>query len=564
MIVRELITLFGFKADDAALARVDASIASVRKTALAAAGAVAALSVGAIGLTRSFANAGDQARKNAQAIGLSTEEYQELDFAAQLAGSSIEAMSPGVRALSRAMDGANRRGGAQAELFQRIGVNVTDAEGRLRRSADVMGDVADVFARMEDGAEKTALAQELFSRSGAQMIPLLNQGGDAMRAAREEARAFGAVISDEAARQGERFNDTLFRLRTAALGVRNEIGQRLLPVLSDAADGVLDWVRQNQALIRQRVSRWTDEAVSRAREWIATARRVVETVRTWIDRMGGLEAMFARLRIVIVAFLAFKLASVFVAVAGAVLGAVRAVRALGVAAALANAKVMLIPLAFAAIATAAWLVWDDLRAFFAGHESLIGAFVERWRDAGGVLGWFAGMLLDARDHGATALSLMANDVRAWGRIAGAVFDGVLGRLRGIFEASVGLFAAAGQAATGRFGLAAETARMAREAASGGAAGVPISERVESIRSEQSRIEETIMQTAGEQIAERRASRDAANPPPINVNLDVDIDVDGAGDPEQTAREVMRQVEASMGDALDRVFSQTMRNFAPEG
>lgn len=67
----------------------------------------------------------------------------------------------------------------QIEVFSRLGVSVTDAAGQLRPTEDVLLDLADAFAAMPDGAEKSALAVKLFGKSGVELI--LNQGVPASR-----------------------------------------------------------------------------------------------------------------------------------------------------------------------------------------------------------------------------------------------------------------------------------------------------------------------------------------------------------------------------------------------
>ena len=46
----------------------------------------------------------------------------------------------------------------------------------MKSTEAVLLQVADVFANLEDGAVKTALAVKLFGKSGMDMIPFLNRG----------------------------------------------------------------------------------------------------------------------------------------------------------------------------------------------------------------------------------------------------------------------------------------------------------------------------------------------------------------------------------------------------
>ena len=60
-----------------------------------------------------------------------------------------------------------------------------------------MKKIADKFAVMKDGSEKTALALDLFGRAGAKLIPMLNEGSAGISELQEEARALGIVLGKE-------------------------------------------------------------------------------------------------------------------------------------------------------------------------------------------------------------------------------------------------------------------------------------------------------------------------------------------------------------------------------
>jgi hypothetical protein len=65
------------------------------------------------------------------------------------------------------------------------------------------------------------------------MIPLLNAGSAAIKEQAEEARKLGIVIGDDFARNAEKFNDNLTKLKLGAKGVVNEIVADMLPTLSN-------------------------------------------------------------------------------------------------------------------------------------------------------------------------------------------------------------------------------------------------------------------------------------------------------------------------------------------
>jgi hypothetical protein len=179
-------------------------------------------------LTKRAINTADEMGKAAQRIGIATPELSKLSYAAKLADVDLKQLSSGIVQLTKRM-------AENKDVFAAIGVQVTDVSGKLRKANDVFVDVAEVFAGMEDGATKTRLAVDLFGKSGAQLIPLLNEGRDGLKGMGDEAERLGVVISDNTAKAAEQFNDDLTRLGVAFDGIFIKVAQDVLPVLNDLA-----------------------------------------------------------------------------------------------------------------------------------------------------------------------------------------------------------------------------------------------------------------------------------------------------------------------------------------
>ena len=207
---------------------------------------IAKSAAGAIGIalgTGMFANAvkgaidlNDQMAKLAQSTGVTVETLSSFRHAANLSGTSVENIAKSLGILSRNMqDVANGTGEARTAL-RRLNIDVVDSSGALRASDEVMGDIASRFAQMEDGAEKTALAMRLFGRSGAELIPMLNQGRGGIASMRQEAERLGLVIDTETAQAAEKFNDDLTRLKASAEGLGQAFLKTVLPAMASFAE----------------------------------------------------------------------------------------------------------------------------------------------------------------------------------------------------------------------------------------------------------------------------------------------------------------------------------------
>lgn len=201
--------------------------------AVAAAGAATALGVAVKGAI----DHADELSKASQKIGVSVEALSRLEYAAQLSDVSLEQLTGGLGKFSKAIvEAATNSKSGPASVFSALGISIKDAAGNLRDNDQIFADVADKLSRMEDGALKTSLAMQLFGKSGADLIPLLNSGRDGLAAMADESDRVGATISTKTARAAETFNDTLTRIGSILGGVVNKVMEAALPALQSLAD----------------------------------------------------------------------------------------------------------------------------------------------------------------------------------------------------------------------------------------------------------------------------------------------------------------------------------------
>jgi len=218
-------------------------MASVARTAMlgvtaAVAGIVAATGTLSV-LVKLSANAGDEISKLSQRVAIGAETLSGYKLAAELADLSLQDLGTSLQKASRNIVEASRGTGEAAEAFERLGINVRDNAGKIKTAEQIMLEIADRFAKMEDGAEKTALAMDIFGKSGASLIPLLNQGSAAIAAQRKEAEQLGATWTTAQAKLAEEFNDNLTRIQTGLAGFRNTLAQELLPFLNTAVASIV-------------------------------------------------------------------------------------------------------------------------------------------------------------------------------------------------------------------------------------------------------------------------------------------------------------------------------------
>lgn len=172
----------------------------------------------------------------AQQFGVPVEQLSALKHSADLSGVSIETLGTSMGRLSKAVFEAADGVGPTAVAFRALGVEIKNEDGTLKSNNETILAVSEAFSKMEDGAQKTALAMAIFGRGGAALLPLLNQGAQALRDQTEEAQKFGLVISTQTAVAADRFMDTLDKIGKVWQGTVNVAIRDSLPLLQLLAD----------------------------------------------------------------------------------------------------------------------------------------------------------------------------------------------------------------------------------------------------------------------------------------------------------------------------------------
>ena len=237
----------------AGVAKVSKSMDAVAKKAAVFGAAVGTAMAGlatamSVAVKRSI-NEADNMAKAAQKFGVGVEELSRLKHAADLSGVSLETLGTSMRKLSQNMqETANGAKNTASQAFAALGVAVKNADGSLRSSTEVMGDVAERFARMDDGAQKTALAMAIFGRAGTDLIPMLNAGRDGLHEMMQEADRLGIVLDTNTAKAAENFNDNMTRLGRVWDGLVMKLSAHLLPALEMLSEKMMDFVNNESAV----------------------------------------------------------------------------------------------------------------------------------------------------------------------------------------------------------------------------------------------------------------------------------------------------------------------------
>lgn len=209
----------------------------------------ASVAVGLVGtaiftLASSTASLGDDVAKTADKLGVGIEALQELRYAAERSGVPIATFDSSMGAFVKRLGEAKEGTGPAADAIKKLGLNVSDL--LEMKPEDALGEIAEKLKDVENPAERAAIVSDLFSRAGLGLINMLKDGKKGLDDYADAARDTGYVLSEETARDAEKFQDRLLDAQLTVKGLKNVIGAEFMPVVQRAMETFTDWAKTNR------------------------------------------------------------------------------------------------------------------------------------------------------------------------------------------------------------------------------------------------------------------------------------------------------------------------------
>lgn len=203
-------------------------------------------------ITKSTADYGDNVAKAATRLGIGVEALQEFRFAADRSGVAAKTFDMAFQRFGRRVgdlaSGKNSPLGKAIEQLNGMGhsIDLMDANGQLKSNEQLFTEYAEALSKVEDPAIRNSLAMAAFDSEGVKLVQMLGDGSEGINALREEARALGLVMSEDAAKGSEGFVDALTDAGYAMQGVKNILGAQLMPAIQPLVKAFKDFVVNNR------------------------------------------------------------------------------------------------------------------------------------------------------------------------------------------------------------------------------------------------------------------------------------------------------------------------------
>lgn len=191
---------------------------------------------GMLAFTKSTIDSADGLQDMSDRLGVSVKDLASFKLAADLADTSLEGVGKGIAKLTLSIGEATSDNKKMAQALIDLGITARDPK-------EAFFQLADAVKRIDDPAKRATLLNQVLGKSYQELLPLLNQGGDALRKAAQESESFADAM-ERLSPDAAALNDNLDILKNNTAGFSAGILTAVLPSLNE-------WIGNTDVLIER-------------------------------------------------------------------------------------------------------------------------------------------------------------------------------------------------------------------------------------------------------------------------------------------------------------------------
>lgn len=187
------------------------------------------------------AGAADDLNALAQQTGLSVEELQKMQYAADVVDVSVESMTGSLAKMIKQVSSGGK-------AFDKLGVAIKDENGNLRDSTEIWYDTLEALSKIENETERDALSMEIFGKSAMDLAGIVDDGGEALKELGQEAEDLGLIMSKDMVDDANEMQDAIDKMKgrvsQAFLKMGSSLATSLVPMMEkvlNAVTKVVQW-----------------------------------------------------------------------------------------------------------------------------------------------------------------------------------------------------------------------------------------------------------------------------------------------------------------------------------
>lgn len=215
-------------------------------------------------LIKAAIDGADKLNDLSKTTGIAVTTLGGIGFAAEQAGSSLDGIVGPIGKLNLEIAKAAQGNPDASATFSALGINVRGANKEIKDAGQVLVELAGKFETYKDGPNKAAIANALFKKGFAELVPLLNEGSAALQNNIAYYQKYSGMTT-EVAERSDKFNDELAKAKLLTAGFFRNIAADLLPALTGYVQAMSGASESHHGFREQ--SAKTAESIKLLAEW---------------------------------------------------------------------------------------------------------------------------------------------------------------------------------------------------------------------------------------------------------------------------------------------------------
>lgn len=200
-----------------------------------------------------FQDLGGETMKLQRYMGGSAEDASRLAHAFTMTGTDSDTATKSLGILSKHL-------AANDKAAQSMGISFRDSAGNLKPMSENLPALADHFAKLPAGADRSAEAMKIFGRGGMAMLPFLSKGSEGIAALQAESDKLGTTLSGSDLDAVKANTLAKRQFGEAVKGLQVSVGRELYPTITQLTNflsnsvvpvvrTVVQWMQQNKTVV---------------------------------------------------------------------------------------------------------------------------------------------------------------------------------------------------------------------------------------------------------------------------------------------------------------------------
>lgn len=193
------------------------------------------------------ANSCDPIIKTADALGITTDAYQELSYAMQRGGASEEGFANALKTLQSQMGAATQGQTRAIKAFKQFGISMDEI--KTMNAEEMFYRLADGVEAMPDPAKRMRASLQLLGGEGEKVAAAMSGGAKSLDELREAGRKSGNVRTRKELEQAAEGADRMLDSQMALKGALNDVAYAVMPSVISLLQDFSRWMVDNKGAV---------------------------------------------------------------------------------------------------------------------------------------------------------------------------------------------------------------------------------------------------------------------------------------------------------------------------